>query len=120
MNINANQINIFYVCGRDHCDKCHLWTGVYGFNGVVAKTLVVPRPDGKNNNNSRSRITSNNCIVVNVPQFKMNDDRSSTQVRQSIKNSNGYVRNFKEIDILHPDVLQYIKTNWSRLYRQLQ
>ena len=121
----GKKISLFYVCGRDHCDKCGLWNGVYAKDVLVAKTLVVPRPDSKNNNNNtnnNNNSSNENCIVVNVPAQKMIDDRSSTQVREYIKNSNGKFTNFARIEqqnILHPNVLDYIGKNWDELYRQL-
>ena len=131
--IELRKMSIFYVCGRDHCDKCRLWDGINGYNGLVAKTLVVPRPDDKNNNNN-FKLTSNfksnytNCIVVSVPKSKMIDDRSSTQIRKYIQDSKGKLENFNiikeeivKMKILHPKVLQYIqdKDNLKALYQQL-
>ena len=79
--IRLPKVSVFYVCGRDHCDKLGLWDGVReGYNGLlVAKTLVVPRPDASNYNNHKNK-NSKNCIVVNVPESKMIDDRSSRQI----------------------------------------
>ena len=122
MRSAISKMSIFYVCGRDHCDKCGLWNGVYGYDGVVAKTLVVPRPDSKNNNRQNSK----NCIVVNVPQSKMTDDRSSTQIRKYIQKSNGESKKFgdikaeiKKTNMLHENVLEYIENNLDDLYKQL-
>ena len=128
-NINlGKKINVFYVCGRDSCDECRLWNGVYGYNGLVAKTLVVPRPDFNNSNNSNNKIKNGqNCIVVNVPPLKMIDDRSSTQIRKYIEKSNGKLEKFhiikKEIvgkKLLHPNVLEYIEKNLNDLVKQLK
>ena len=58
-------MSMFYVCGRDHCDKFDLWDGIYGYHGVVAKTLVVSPPDSHNNNHGGNE----NCIVVNISNF---------------------------------------------------
>ena len=131
-NVNSNEnsiqlpkMSIFYVCGRDHCDKCRLWDGIriYATKRLVAKTLVVPRPDDKHNN-SKSRSKSENCIVVNVPKFKMIDNRSSTQIRKYIENSQGKFENFQQEmnkmpQILDENVLKYIENNWNDLYKQL-
>ena len=89
--------------------------------------MVVPRPDDKNNN-SKSRSTSKNCIVVNVPKSKMIDNRSSTQVRKYIENSQGKFENFQQQmnkmlqmpQILDENVLKYIENNWDDLYKQLK
>ena len=111
------KISLFYVCGFDHCNKCGLWNGVFGGRGLVAKTLVVPRPDSnKSRNNNQG---SENCIVVNVPPSKMTDDRSSTQIRKYIQASKGDKNKFKtqieEKKILHPKVLQYIENRLSTI-----
>ena len=123
MDAILDNMTIFYVCGRDHCDECHLWNGARDrYNGVVAKTLVVPRPDDKNNNNNNHR-GNENCIVVNVPPQKMIDNRSSTQIRNSIKNSKGQFEKFQQIvtkEILNENVLEYIESNWDDLYKQLK
>ena len=128
--IQLANMSIFYVCGSDRCDKCWLWNGINGYNGVlVAKTMVVPRPNDDNSNNARLKSNSKNCVVVNVPPIKMNYDRSSTQIRKYIQDSKGKLAKFNTIKrvqkivekkILDPNVLRYIEENLHELYKQLK
>ena len=126
LEIKLPNISLFYVCGRDHADKCYLWEGVKTHDGqLVAKTLVVPRPDAKHKNTSNKN-NNENCIVVSMPQEKMFHDRSSTVVRNAILDSKGDREKFNTIsnkklveNILSKNVLEYVEKNLHELYTQL-